>query len=408
MALIVAVVALPPAAGAGAGAGLEVVGRHDLGGGGGHLGVAVIGSTAIVVSDSGPCTGATATLVDVGNPRRPRLTGTTPLAVGEITGLAAGGGLVAAAGPTCPRPGGAVAYLRTTGPAVATRTGEGTAPAVALAPGADGAAGRARAAVAWAPSGLVEVVDLTDPSDPQPVATWSAPGGPPVDVDLYDRGRRLVVLGGDGRLLDLDLDLDVPGAPAPVVAGDVDTGAGGASHVTVSPLAARTVAVVSAPDGLRIVDLDAAGGAQATQLVRSASAAAPGKVVVSGDYAFVPWHGDGLRVLDLGGPHPATLAEFDPDGDIVGVALLPDHVLALDRSAGLYVLERPGEGGGGSSDRDVLFLAGVALAGLILLLAVPRVATALSASAQSSPARQAAAARARPRARPGRKRGTTP
>ncbi|HVL28449.1 MAG TPA: hypothetical protein VM390_09905, partial [Acidimicrobiales bacterium] len=63
VALIVAVVALPPAAGAGAGAGLEVVGRHDLGGGGGHLGVAVIGSTAIVVSDSGPCTGATATLV---------------------------------------------------------------------------------------------------------------------------------------------------------------------------------------------------------------------------------------------------------------------------------------------------------------------------------------------------------
>ena len=395
MALIVAVVALPPAAGAGAGAGLEVVGRHDLGGGGGHLGVAVIGSTAIVVSDSGPCTGATATLVDVGNPRRPRLTGTTPLAVGEITGLAAGGGLVAAAGPTCPRPGGAVAYLRTTGPAVATRTGEGTAPAVALAPGADGAAGRARAAVAWAPSGLVEVVDLTDPSDPQPVATWSAPGR---------RGRR----PPGGRLLDLDLDLDVPGAPAPVVAGDVDTGAGGASHVTVSPLAARTVAVVSAPDGLRIVDLDAAGGTQATQLVRSTSAAAPGKVVVSGDHAFVPWREDGLRVLDLGGPHPATLAEFDPDGDIVGVALLPDHVLALDRSAGLYVLERPGEGGGGSSDRDVLFLAGVALAGLILLLAVPRVATALSASAQSSPARQAAAARARPRARPGRKRGTTP
>jgi len=90
------------------------------------------------------------------------------------------------------------------------------------------------------------------------------------------------------------------------------------------------------------------------------------------------------------------------------VALLPDHVLALDRFAGLYVLERPGEGGGGSSDRDILFLAGVALAGLILLLAVPRIATALSASAQSSPARQAAAARARPRARLGRKRGTTP
>ena len=67
--------------------------------------------------------------------------------------------------------------------------------------------------------------------------------------------------------------------------------------------------------------------------------------MASGEQAFVAWHTDGLRVIDLGLVTPRTVAQFVPvDPDVIGVALLASYVVAVDRSSGLYVLDRPEEG----------------------------------------------------------------
>ena len=58
---------------------LEVVGRTDLGRGGPFDAVAVIGTTAVVAGD---CSSPTVTVVDLEDPRRPRVVATLPMPPG--------------------------------------------------------------------------------------------------------------------------------------------------------------------------------------------------------------------------------------------------------------------------------------------------------------------------------------
>ncbi len=396
-----ALLALPPAAAGAGDADLKVVGRSDLGGGGGHVAVAAGGTEALVVSEAGaPCGAGRVRIVAFGNPRRPRLAGEEDLPFpGPVGGAAAEDDLVAVAAGGCPDRGGGVAFYRR-GRLVGT-IGPIAARAVTLGTRADA---RTVAAVVSAVPARVDVVDVTDPAAPAYVARWSPPRGTPVDAAFLDLGRRMFVLTDDG----LVYDIDVSRGPAPATGPSLPVPGGRASSLSSLPLADRTIGIVSQPEGLRILDGKASpGGGAPGGAVRSAAGAAPGKVVASGDYAFVPWHEEGVRVIDLGGLHPTTLAAFAPGGDIVGVALLPNHILALDPVAGLYVLERPGEGGGGSWwDNAGVFLAGLGIAGLMAFIAVPRIATALAAASQGSraPVPAAAPARVRRRVRPGSRR----
>jgi hypothetical protein len=81
--------------------------------------------------------------------------------------------------------------------------------------------------------------------------------------------------------------------------------------------------------------------------VRYPLAGSPGRIVASGALAYVAWHGAGVRVVDFGEIQARTVANFAPSpSDVVGVDLLADHVVITDLTSGLYVLERPTEGGG--------------------------------------------------------------
>jgi hypothetical protein len=107
---------------------------------------------------------------------------------------------------------------------------------------------------------------------------------------------------------------------------------------------------------------------------------APGPAATNGAVAYVAWHAAGLRALDLQGGSPKEVASFVPppvadptknlplSTDVVGVATTSRYVVAVDTSAGLYVLSAAtggGTSGGGGS------AAGVAVGvGAVVLVAL--------------------------------------
>lgn len=289
-------------------------------------------------------------------------------------------------------------------------------------------------------SGDVVVVDATDPWNARAVATWR----PPVVADgadsgrgcratatthaaeLYEVGRRALVAAMDRGVF----DLDVSDPAAPTSRGQFaypadDAEEGNAAFATALPVTDRTLALVSEEDWypadcrgkgqagawgpLRVLELSADGEKppQETRQLRSPRASAfpppdagiyaPGRAVVSGDYAFVAWHAEGLRVLDLAATPVAAVAQFipasgpDPEGvlpdvpDVVGVALLADFVVVVDRNTGLYVLDRPEEGQEESIWEKVKLIAFIAgFMGILLLAVIPRLVMMWSMSGGSA------------------------
>jgi hypothetical protein len=203
------------------------------------------------------------------------------------------------------------------------------------------------------------VVEVTDPAHPAPVGRWSDPqagggGGCAGTARLTDDGEGAVVVRGDGRVYDLDLtDPARPSASGPTE----DVGGPARSvHAAVLPLGNRTIAIVSeegcaedtaAGERLRVLALERGIAPREEEPVEYPGAGGPGRLVASGALAYVAWHGAGMRVVDFGEVKARTVAQFAPDhADVVGVALLPEHVVVTDASLGLYVLARPDEGGG--------------------------------------------------------------
>ncbi len=122
----------------------------------------------------------------------------------------------------------------------------------------------------------------------------------------------------------------------------------------VLPLGSRTIAVVaedgSCPPGepgLRVLTLETREPPVDATPLRYVGTESPGRLVASGGYAYVAWHGAGLRVVDFAEVRAKTVAQFVPaNGDVVGVGLLAEHVVVSDAYQGLFILERPNEGGG--------------------------------------------------------------
>jgi hypothetical protein len=202
--------------------------------------------------------------------------------------------------------------------------------------------------------------------------------------------------------------LDLTDPAAPTEAGrftyePARDGEGNAAFATSVELDDRTLVLASEeawcdqPGGwgsLRLLDFDDEGRLRELAALQAPRSAAypppdagvygPGRAVVSGQQAFVAWHAEGVRVLDLGQSPVKAIAQFvppdipDPMGtlpakaDVAGVALLPDHVLVTDTNSGLYVLERPPEGGTGSIwDEVLLAAAALGIAVMTAFLAVP-------------------------------------
>ena len=154
-----------------------------------------------------------------------------------------------------------------------------------------------------------------------------------------------------------------------------------ARRATALPIGNRTLAVVSAAGGDDLACPGASAGLRVVALspqlpadvatIRYPNTAPPGLLVASGEQAFVAWHADGLRVIDLGLVAPRTVAQFVPiDPDVTGVALLASYVVVVDRASGLYVLDRPEEGHPESFWTKVKNAQGPISIGGVLLIAV--------------------------------------
>jgi hypothetical protein len=395
-------------------ANLTVVGRLDPGASTLYGDVAVVGTTAIVATQAtGPagCPTASATVVDVKVPRHPRVVATIPVAAGmtvsdvdalDVATTAFTGDLVALAltplpGPCGDSTVGMVTYHDLSDPSQPGQVGRSvgcpacgrSGQSVSLAQRKDGRVVAARTDAAG-----VAFDDVSDPAHPLAMAPWPAPPAEPGGcgvhgVVLHDDGLAALVTLADGRVYDLVLadPTAPPGAGDPAPPPDRPGGAAGVSSAVV-PLGNRTIAIVSErdcdplapPGGLRVLTLDRAAGPRDEDPVRYPGGSSPGRLVASGAFAYVAWHGDGVRVVDFGEVRPRTVARFVPaQPDVVGVALLPANVVVTDSASGLYVLERPDEGGGRAAFWSqflslMRFLVpAVLLAGAFAL--VPRLAT---------------------------------
>jgi len=200
------------------------------------------------------------------------------------------------------------------------------------------------------------------PSGAQPTASECLPTSPFIGVELHDDGEGAVVALTDGRVYDLDLSepsrpMNAEPAPAP----DDARGRAG-TQAAIAPLFNRTIAIVAeegldagcadppAAQGLRVLSVERGKAPEPESPVRFPGAVAPGRLIASGELAYVAWRQNGLRVVDFGQVRARTVAQFVPvQADVVGVGLLPEHVVITDRASGLYVLERPDEGGGRAS-----------------------------------------------------------
>jgi len=318
----------------------------------------VVATTAVVATEepAGPCAGASAAVLSVKDARKPRVVASIPFPAGSVAADLdsttiesegfTGDMLAIALAPCTGGPATSVVYYDVTDPSeprMLSRTAGATS--VSLAPRPDRRVLAARATAAG-----VEVDDLSDPSAPTGVATWSVPppaaGCGAATVALYDDGELAAAAIAGGVYT---LGLTEPSRPT--VAGPAE-GAGG--HVGVLPLGNRTIAVVaedgSCPPGepgLRVLTLEPGQPPVDAIPLRYAGTESPGRLVASGAYAYVAWHGAGLRVVDFAEVRAKTVAQFVPaNADVVGVALLGEHVVVSDAYQGLFVLERPDEGGG--------------------------------------------------------------
>jgi hypothetical protein len=339
-------------------ANLKIVARAEVGPLAVYGDVTVVGTTAVAATEaaSGACAGAAVTVLDVKDARKPRVVGSIPLPTGataidlDSTTVASEGFtgdiVTVALAPCAGGPSTSIAHHDVTDPSqprmLSQRPG---ASSVSLAQRPDGRVLALRAT----PAG-VAVEDLSNPHSPFEYAIWAAPSaatscGPAV-AQLYDDGE-LAVAALAGGVYTLDL-ID----PArPTVAGPAE-GAGG--HVGVLPLGNRTIAVVAqdgacppGEPGLRVLEVKPGEVPIDAAPLRYAGAGAPGRLVASGGYAYVAWGGAGLRVVDFAEVRAKTVAQFVPaNAEVVGVGLLPEHVVVSDANQGLFVLERPDEGGG--------------------------------------------------------------
>ena len=339
-------------------ANLKVVGRSEAGPPAVYGDLTVVGTTAVVATEApaGPCAGASVTVLDVKEPGTPRVVASIPVPLGAtaidldsttvVSDTFTGDIVTVALGPCAGGAPTSVGHYDITDPAqprmLSQREG---ATSVSLAQRPDGRVLAVRAI----PAG-VAVDDLSDPVNPFEYATWAAPSsatscGPAV-AQLYDDGELAVAALAGGVYT---VDLIEPSRPT--VAGPAE-GAGG--HVGVLPLGNRTIAVVaedgSCPPGepgLRVLTLEPGQAPVDAMPLRYVGTESPGRLVASGGYAYVAWHGAGLRIVDFAEVRAKTVAQFVPaNADVVGVALLPEHVVVSDAYQGLFVLERPDEGGG--------------------------------------------------------------
>ena len=379
-------------------ANLEMVARSDLGDPTTFGDVTVVGTVAMVATDGPGCAGAVK-VVDVKDPAKPHAVASLALPAGStagdldsltVDGPAFTGDLLAVALAPCaggPSPG--VVYYDVTTPDAPRQVAETAgATSVSLAQRGDGRVVAARATAAG-----VEVDDLTDPARPAVLGQWRGAGGdgPCAAAQLYDSGDAAVAVLAGGRAY--DLDLTEPRNPA--AAGPAE-GAGG--PVGVLPLGNRTIAIVAedadcggaaGERGLRVLTLDRGAAPTEGAPVRYPGEHSPGRLVTSGALAYVAWHGAGLRVVDFGEVQARVVAQFAPtEAHVVGVALLSEHVVVTDSVSGLYVLERPDEGGGRATfwSQFLSLLPYLGFAGMLAAaFLVPRMMASRAAARSGSP-----------------------
>jgi len=353
---------------------LRVIARLDLGVTAGYGAIATDGSTAII--STGPCAdGGSVKVVSLADPRRPQVV--ADIAERGRAVAMTGGGVAAVARDACEGTGVAVYDLADPAQPAAAAQLAAAAGTIDLVTRSEGRT------IAVLGGATVRFVDLSDPAAPSDLATWAPPDRARCRAaHAFDQGRRALALCADRMH---HLDLEDPSAPVLIGTAPPADGAVLPDRAAAAVLADRTLALLSQENGLRVLDIDRVPRQLA--VLRSPGSQAPAGAVTSGDLAFVAWRADGVQVVDLAAdlmPAVARFVPFGPEPDVIAVALLPNHLVALDATSGLWVAERPPEGPRTSNEDDLkLFLALLGIAGLVGLLVVPAVVRALSAAGRA-------------------------
>jgi hypothetical protein len=180
--------------------------------------------------------------------------------------------------------------------------------------------------VADGSSGL-QVIDISDPTNPTLAGTYDTPG---TAQGVAVAGDHAFVADGSSGLQ----VIDISDPTNPTLAGTYDT-PGNAYGVTV---AGDYAFVADGSSGLQVVDIS-----DPTNPTLAGAYNTPGNaqgVAVSGDHAFVADYASGLQVIDISdSTNPTLVGTYNSPGNAVGVAVSGDHAFVADYSYGLQVID---------------------------------------------------------------------
>ncbi len=180
--------------------------------------------------------------------------------------------------------------------------------------------------VATKNSGLV-IVDISDPTDPQPVSYFDSPGQA-LDVELV--GNYIYIADGNSGLM----IVDVSDPANPTEEGSVDT-PGDAEGISISGSYAY---IADDASGLRVIDIS--DPQNPTEVGSIATPDNAYGVDVSGNYAYVAVNWTGLSSIDISNPASPTLEDtYNTPGRAYDVVVSGNMAYVADHTLGLTVVD---------------------------------------------------------------------
>ncbi len=173
----------------------------------------------------------------------------------------------------------------------------------------------------------MHVIDVSDPSAPQIVASLDMPGR--AEGVAVSRGHAYVAVGSAGLLV---LDMAIPAAPQVVATLDTP------HYADAIAIAGDYAYVADWNSGLQVIDIS---NPTAPRIAGAIDTPDPAEdVAIAGNRAYVAGGWSGLHVVDITNPaDPRLLGSVDPPGYVYAVALAGRRAYVADAYAGLLVVD---------------------------------------------------------------------
>jgi hypothetical protein len=174
----------------------------------------------------------------------------------------------------------------------------------------------------------LEVIDISTPSNPQPVAKWVASV-----YRLAVEGHRAYLTGGDGLTLTV---LDISNPTAPVWVGAYTT----SQSISGVAVQGNTAYVTGLSAGLAVIDLSNPAHPQRLGEAGNRTSGSGNHVLLSGSFAYVTDGRHGLQVIDVSdSSNPRQVGGYNIFGYVVDVAFSGDHAFVADGWTGLKLID---------------------------------------------------------------------